>query len=180
MKTIRYTLTFFSDWHCGAGLSAGADVDALVVKDRYGLPYVPGRTIKGLLREQVELVALVQGLSNMERIDETFGAEGKREGTLFVNNAQIPQAERDSIVENKLTEFLYRTQAFTAIDDMGIAKDHSLRKMEVVVPCALEGTIEGISDELYEVVCKGLKLIKRLGTHRSRGLGRCEFTIKEG
>lgn len=179
MKTIQYTLTFFSDWHCGAGLSAGADVDALVVKDKHGLPYVPGRTIKGLLREQVELINSVQGLSKEDSVNEAFGIEGKQEGTLFVSNAQLTEAERNSIVAGNLAEYLYRSQAFTAIDDTGIAKDHSLRKLEVVVPCTLEGTIEGIPNDLYKEVCMGLKLIKRFGTHRSRGLGRCEFVIKE-
>lgn len=43
---IKYKIEFFSNWHCGSGLAAGADVDALVVKDCNGLPYVPGKTIK--------------------------------------------------------------------------------------------------------------------------------------
>ena len=29
---IIYKIEFFSDWHCGSGLSSGADVDLLVVK----------------------------------------------------------------------------------------------------------------------------------------------------
>ena len=51
MSTIKYEIEFFSNWHCGSGLAAGADVDALVIKDNNGLPYVPGRTLKGLLRD---------------------------------------------------------------------------------------------------------------------------------
>ena len=51
MSTIKYEIEFFSNWHCGSGLAAGADVDALVIKDQEGLPYIPGRTLKGLLRE---------------------------------------------------------------------------------------------------------------------------------
>lgn len=54
--TLTYSLSFYSEWHCGSGLAAGADVDALVVKDRDGLPYVPGKTIKGLVREAVETI----------------------------------------------------------------------------------------------------------------------------
>ena len=41
MKDIQYQLTFYSDWHCSSGLSAGGNVDMLVVKDAQGLPYVP-------------------------------------------------------------------------------------------------------------------------------------------
>ena len=40
---IKYKIEFFSNWHCGSGLAAGADVDALVVKDAEGLPYLLGR-----------------------------------------------------------------------------------------------------------------------------------------
>ena len=47
---ITYTIEFFSYWHCGSGLSAGADVDSLVIKDAIGMPFVPGKTIKGLIR----------------------------------------------------------------------------------------------------------------------------------
>lgn len=54
MSNIKYTIEFYSQWHCGSGLSAGADVDALVVKDKDYMPYVPGKTIKGLVREAVE------------------------------------------------------------------------------------------------------------------------------
>ena len=51
---IKYTITMHSYWHCGSGLAAGSDVDALVVKDSNGLPFVPGKTMKGLVKEAVE------------------------------------------------------------------------------------------------------------------------------
>ena len=44
MNDIKYKITFLTDWHCGSGLAAGADVDALVVKDKERLPYVPGKS----------------------------------------------------------------------------------------------------------------------------------------
>lgn len=43
MMDIKYSIQFHTDWHCGSGLAAGADVDALVVKDKDGLPFVPGK-----------------------------------------------------------------------------------------------------------------------------------------
>ena len=55
-ETIRYTIEFYSDWHCGSGLASGAEADAVVIKDRDGLPYVPGKTIKGLVREAFEII----------------------------------------------------------------------------------------------------------------------------
>ena len=49
MKTVKYKIEFFSCWHCGSGLSAGADVDALVIKDKNGkdlYPMIKERAIK--------------------------------------------------------------------------------------------------------------------------------------
>jgi len=51
---IHYKIEFFTDWHCGSGLSSGADLDLLVIKDKDKLPFIPGKTIKGLVREAVE------------------------------------------------------------------------------------------------------------------------------
>jgi hypothetical protein len=32
-KKINYTIVFLTDWHAGSGLSAGAEADAVVIKD---------------------------------------------------------------------------------------------------------------------------------------------------
>ncbi len=180
MKSIDYKLEFFSEWHCGSGLSKGADVDALVVKDSRGLPFVPGRTIKGLLREQVELLIDLRKLDLASQLDAIFGIKKVQEGALFCSNAELSKTEQNEIYSRNLTKYLYRSLSFTAINDDGVAENHSLRKIEAVVPCILEGTIEieEVTDEMLEIITSGLKLIKRLGTHRSRGLGRCRFTIK--
>jgi len=72
---ITYTIELFSYWHCGSGLSAGADVDSLVIKDAKGMPFVPGKTIKGLIREAAEtLICLAPGrYPSQEIIDVIFG-----------------------------------------------------------------------------------------------------------
>ena len=62
MKDLTIKIEFFSPWHCGSGLSAGADADSLVIKDINGLPFIPGKTIKGLIREAVEDYAALRGL----------------------------------------------------------------------------------------------------------------------
>ena len=73
MRTIKYEIEFFSNWHCGSGLAAGADVDALVIKDNNGLPYVPGRTLKGLLREAATIL-----FADKELIGTIFGISGDK------------------------------------------------------------------------------------------------------
>ena len=63
-----YKVTFLDYWHLSSGLSAGAKLDSTVVRDKDGLPYISGKTIKGLLKEQS---------LNKEFLDICFGKEGQ-------------------------------------------------------------------------------------------------------
>lgn len=176
MSTIKYQIEFLSNWHCGSGLAAGADVDTLVIKDVNGLPYVPGRTVKGLLREAVSSLS-----AKPETISAIFGVSGDEDnheaGASFFSNAVLPVEEREYILEQKLQSFLFQTFASTSIDEDGIAKDHSLRKIETVVPCRLTGEILNVPDGAEKELEDAMHYIKRMGTGRNRGYGRCTITI---
>lgn len=54
--SIAYTLTFKTPFHCGTGLRVGL-IDRTVVRDHDGYLYIPGSTMKGVLREQCERLA---------------------------------------------------------------------------------------------------------------------------
>ncbi|GHT29223.1 hypothetical protein AGMMS49574_05350 [Bacteroidia bacterium] len=179
-KTIKYKVEFLTDWHCGSGLSSGADLDLLVIKDKDRLPFIPGKTIKGLVREAVEEIANYEAKITTEQILATFGEAGKSQGCCFFSNAALKEDLQKAIVSNKLQEHLYRSVASTAIDDSGITIEHSLRKMEVVIPCELKGEILDVPNDVVEALEKGLKFIKRLGQNRNRGLGRCIIVIEKG
>ena len=174
---LKYKIEFHTDWHCGSGLAAGADVDALVVKDQNGMPFIPGKTIKGLLREAVEEIRFFKKNSENASLLEAFGyfddKEEKQKGTLFFTNAVLEEEEYNAIVAAKASRFLYRKISSTAIDENGIAKDHSLRKTETVVPCTLFGTIYDVPDNLTQEIVETMGFIKRMGQNRNRGLGRC-------
>ncbi|PID47068.1 MAG: CRISPR-associated protein, partial [Proteobacteria bacterium] len=53
-KDIKYKITFLDYWHLSSGLSGGARFDSSVLKDENSLPFVSGKTIKGLLRIEAE------------------------------------------------------------------------------------------------------------------------------
>lgn len=177
---ITFVVEFFSNWHCGSGQAAGADVDALVVKDKDGLPYVPGRTLKGLLREAAIVLSYSSAL-----IDNIFGISGDtdkggkktRLGCAFFGNATFTDEEHDAIVHNKWTSHLFQTFSSTAIDENGIAKDKSLRKIETVVPCKLQGVIGNVPENCVGLLEESMHFVKRMGTGRNRGYGRCQITI---
>ena len=171
-------IEFFSNWHCGSGLAAGADVDALVIKDNNGIPYVPGRTIKGLLREAASILNVDKKIVN-----NVFGVSGDEEdhmtGISFFGNVTLPSAEYKYIVEQGLASHLYQTFASTRIDEMGIAKNNSLRKIETVVPCKLEGEILNVPEGAEQALEDAMHYIKRMGTGRNRGYGRCRISIRK-
>lgn len=53
---LSYQLRFTTPFHCGTGLRLGL-IDRTIVRDHDGYLYVPGSTIKGILREQCERLA---------------------------------------------------------------------------------------------------------------------------
>jgi CRISPR/Cas system CMR subunit Cmr4 (Cas7 group RAMP superfamily) len=53
---ISYEITFATPFHCGTGLRVGL-IDRTIVRDQNGYLYVPGSTIKGVVREHCELLA---------------------------------------------------------------------------------------------------------------------------
>lgn len=186
MNDIIIRIEFFSQWNCSSGLSAGADADSLVIKDADGLPYIPGKTIKGLVREAVEDYVSLSGLSLS--VDESFGRDaGKsdeelpQKGCLFFGNATLEDGESQTILAEGLSDYLYRNRVSTAIDDKtGIALDHSLRSIQTTVPCTLYANVMHVSDELLQVLEPALGLIKCMGMGRNRGMGRCRFSIEKG
>ena len=194
MRDLKYEVEFYSIWHCGSGLAGGASKDAIVIKDIHNLPYIPGKTIKGLVREALENVlsfsnkedlyeTLIQSLGNSKdhdlRSDVSDDSEATRKGTTFFTNAVLDEQEQACIISEKLSEYMYRSISSTAIGENGTAVEHSLRVIECTIPCKLYGEIQDIPDSIFEEYKMALQMIKRIGVNRNRGLGRCKFSIKD-
>lgn len=187
MRNIKYSIHFYSPWHCGSGLSAGADADALVIKDKNELPFIPGKTLKGLIKEAVEDYASLSKALSEESLNKAFGlpANGKESklklnGTAFFTDARLDNKETKAIVSNKAQRYLYNNVASTAIDENGIAKEHSLRTIETVVPCTLYAEIYDLPDDVANIIEESFGMIHHIGLNRSRGLGRCDFVVEKG
>ncbi len=183
MQPIKYTIKFYSDWHAGSGLGAGAGQDSTVIRTKDNLPFLPGKTIKGLVKDAGFDLQL--DTKNKALFEQIFGLEHKtdkegKQGCCFFTDATLPKGISNALNEEKIRH-LYRTLASTKIDeDTGTAKDQSLRSMEVAIPMELEGEvqfIEKVESEAVKSVEDMLKAVKCLGANRNRGLGRCEFII---
>lgn len=177
-----YTVTFHTYWHCGSGLASGADSDSLVIKDKEGFPYIPGKTMKGLLREAGEnYLSLSKELSSANSFLNLFGFFDDKKmdhealiGDAFFSDAVMNNSTKEEIKEHK--EYLFHRISSTKMAK-GVAVKNSLRTTEVVIPSQLTGEILNISsEEMAKTIVKSTGLIKYIGTNRHRGLGRCEIT----
>ncbi len=173
---IEYTIELLSDWHCGSGLGAGAYIDNLVLRDCKGRPFVPGKTLKGLARENAEL------LVSLDKANEKKN-KGKLNRIFGVSSAEDSRYKDDGVFFESATssdDIKTRTIQQICIDDRtGTTKDGSLRSLEVSEPCILSGVIYDIDDDCVELVQNSMMMIKRLGLNRNRGLGRCKINVSK-
>jgi CRISPR/Cas system CSM-associated protein Csm3 (group 7 of RAMP superfamily) len=186
---INYKIEFYSYWHSGSGLSIAAGADLRVNKDKDGLPFIPGKTLKGLLREAAENLLLVNPeIFPGDFIKRVFGekltpdtvTKNLIEAESFFSNAQLTDNLKNKIIQQKgMSDFLYDQIYSTAIEENGLAKEGSLRQMEVTIPLELFAGIENFpkENEYLESLMVCMNWVKRLGVNRNRGLGRCKIEI---
>lgn len=188
-QTIEYQIFFFSDWHCGSGLSGGFGINQLVIRDKNGLPFIPGRTLKVLLRDAAENISTLDP-SNQAAWDTFINTVfGTRKGaaepnfilaSCYFSDGQIPVDIKTHLANNAdLKQFIFRESSSTAINDNGLAKAHSLRVQETVIPLTITANISNfpVDDDFDDKLSICMKWVKRLGVNRNRGLGRCCFEI---
>ncbi|HMO50103.1 MAG TPA: RAMP superfamily CRISPR-associated protein [Kiritimatiellia bacterium] len=187
MRRLHCSIDILSYWHAGSGQSGGASVDSLALRDQNGLPYLPGKSLKGLFREAVQVLE--------EHIPDTSGQtirlfgsrDTRREGTQFgllrFEDARLPDdfdrwlSAPDEPARQELFEYI----SATALSEHGIALQKSLRSIEVALPMTLKAVISGPVNENWPVILqKAAPLIRSVGAHRHRGLGRCCVAIQGG
>ena len=198
MKTATLTIELFSWWHAGSGLGRGGDADALVIRDREGLPYLPGKTIKGLLRDAVQL-AEDHGAVAGKTTQDLFGpsdpttpdAQGTQTdheatprppGKVSLSNATLPEDLADWLRAGGEARkaALFETVSSTALNEAGVVWGRTLRTIEVCPPLKLTAQVSGTDDGAWlNTLQRCAPLIRSLGSHRHRGLGRCQVSMTE-
>jgi hypothetical protein len=201
------TIRFLDFWHPGTGRTGGARVDALARIGRDGLPELPGRTLKGILRDAVERAEQLGWYRDAVGLEGSpseilFGAPasadaGSSPGALRIDGARLPEAEvlaladieglapaergRRARLREGLRRELFRTRIETG---SGTAAEGSLRGIEVYVPLTLCARIEWQQPRReppqwwVSVLRTALPLVDGLGANRTRGLGRAELSLE--
>jgi hypothetical protein len=176
-------------WHCGTGKGSGEHLDALADRDSRGLPHVPGKMLKGLLRDAVGLCEAFGQLPAGTQLELFGGGAGQpaQPGCLRVADALLPKelagwllAEAGAEARAALSRDLFAT----AVDPVtGVAAGRSLRGLEAIVPLLLRAEIGPLPgrtapDDWADRLRKALPLVRALGHQRSRGLGRCQLRFE--
>ncbi|MDQ2904239.1 MAG: RAMP superfamily CRISPR-associated protein [Chloroflexota bacterium] len=160
---IEYDLTFATPFHCGTGIRAGL-IDRTVVRDDGGYLYVPGSTIKGVLRERCEQLArlydqqniasphdakaALQGLGQQRPslVTRIFGSQNMP-GRLFFEDAR--QDEKDVVQydspERRGGKGKYRSLQVNVATQVRLD-----RPTRTAVPGALYTSEFGVSDILFK------------------------------
>lgn len=192
----RLRIHLLSDATFGRGDGVAGVVDAEVQHDAYGLPYLGGRSLKGLLGAECSdiLYALsVAGQTHRERWQQTanrlFGDVGSGlvgTANLHIGPAELPADLRTAIAKDinqkKLTraavlESLTALRRQTAMDaESGAPKEETLRTMRVILrglvfESRLHFAQTPTTDELG-LLAACVKAVRRGGTGRNRGRGR--------
>ena len=160
MQQRTLELELLGYWHCGSGRSAGTRLDAVPEKDRTGLPYAPGRHLKGLLRHAVHRAARWGWLDDLPAphggpvadletllfgsINHDQPRDATYPGMLAVADGKLPEDEYQYLAhpeQRDLVPGLYRDLQSTAIDADGVASDKSLRGLEATLPVRLHAPV---------------------------------------
>jgi len=205
--TTHYILRFelLSDATFGRGDGVAGWIDQDVEHDGDGLPYLRGRTLKGLLREeavnilyalQESAIATVPWTAAAERLFGEPGSTTGEQSCVAYSDACLPAAIRQA-VHYELTErrprrepplqpadvlaSLTAVRRQTAMDAMGVPEGASLRAMRVVLRQTIfEADLvweksPAANDLALLAAC--VKALRHAGTGRNRGRGRLKAAL---
>jgi len=173
-------------------------IDSEIILNKYGFPILPARRIKGLLKESIqEVLEITNHTDPNSVIIDLFGVSGSRmpSGKLRFNNLNIIGWENISEKINEainINKFAFSSQQIkqyytteiqqTALDEKGIAKNHSLRTYRVLNPgYTFQGIINlsnSLDNSTLEILTLGALNLRFAGTRRNRGFGRIKCILQ--
>ena len=190
---MRLEIVLKSDLCVASGENFNSYIDTDVVFDDYGLPYIPAKRLKGVIRESaLELVEF--GLFTKEDYEKVFGIEGNSRAVFSIDNAFLNHAEdytrdlmkcSDATITHpqKVLELFTYTRTQTALEAGGTIKENSLRTFRVVNRGLQFNSnitmLENISSNQKELLVQAAKMVKHIGSSRTRGLGLVDIKVRE-
>lgn len=198
MSKYNIQITLKSDTTFGCGDSVAGYIDTEVGHDEFGLPYLHGRTLKGLLQEECAniLFSLSQDatftkISDFETASNNlFGKSGSdldADAKMNVGDAVIQEdlanalkfaIEKNQINADEVLQSLTTIRRQTAMSENGSPKPESLRSMRVILSETIfESNVsfnEDFEIDSDEITLLGMSCaaLRRVGLGRNRGRGK--------
>lgn len=191
-KNFILSITLLSDTLIGNAEGYGAIIDKDSVFDEVGLPIIPGKRIKGILREQAELYNKF-AYKKDGFIEDVFGTTGQTEknkekltvSNFMLENYQPNKAEIHTLIKCKdlskseVQGYFTSIRMMTKIDSDGIASDTSLRTFRILKRGLVFRGELGFDSDLLPHFEKIVSLTRRIGSSRNRGMGHINCTLQE-
>lgn len=191
---LELLISFESKWHSGSGEGSMIS-DRLIRKDSRQRPYIPGSTLKGVIRESCEKLSRTLNfpepsdphqrdltiqdtfmpLKELESpVDRIFG-NNYESGNLFFRDARLSDDPPYNFLSEQSRICKYRM--------LGTTKDHHLFSTQYAAPLTFRTTIEGYHDSVrcfqendppcdYCLLIAGIMNVNRLGGDKSTGSGK--------
>ncbi|MBQ6119132.1 MAG: hypothetical protein IJK98_07860 [Clostridia bacterium] len=178
-----YEVALLSDTCCGSGTGNGSDVDVTASFDERGLPVIPAKRLRGLLRENALLLCEEADTPyGREDVLSLFGDSG-RTSRLTVDNAEPEHAEEiraalaglKKYSPNEVKAVFTVKRAQTAVSrESGTADKGSLRVTEVVKKgekffCGV--SVKNPAAHDAAIIEDAFAVLRGIGMDRNRGLG---------
>jgi len=179
---------FDSEWIVAGGESHFGTSDMAPLRDAEGFPFIPGRTLRGVLREALSTMDDCLGLEGDDawavrlfgrRLSEAAPGFGTfKDGMARVGNARLVAEVADLCRDGEERLDLCTRVRRTALGGDRIAVERSLREMEVCIAgLTLVADVELPDRESLSALAFACRLVRSLGHGRSRGLGRCRLSV---
>lgn len=192
---IELSIRFTSKWHAGSG-EGNPLLERQIRKDGRGRPYIPGSTLKGVIRENCEKLSNTLGLPDppsdphqsdlsirdtfypldqlASPVDRLFGNKYQG-GELYFRDARLRDEAPYQCLSQQSRICRHRR--------LGTAKDRHLFTSEYAAPLTLQTTIDGYHRHLrcfdqgepplaYCLLIAGIMITRRIGGDKSTGGGR--------
>ena len=197
----RLKIRFDSDWHIGSGAGIPGSVDRQVLRDENGLPYIPGKTLTGVLRDAAEWIAYIRqdvqkdGKDWKGVVSALFGEQPESHGgdaekaaagaKIGISSAELSKDLKSYIagadMQVNISDGLYMAHPGVKIDiKTGRAeKDHFFSTERVRHDCVLyaDVTYESLSDDEETLLNDAVKAVRHIGGKRRRGAGECRLKL---
>jgi CRISPR/Cas system CSM-associated protein Csm3 (group 7 of RAMP superfamily) len=202
MIQYQIRILLLSETTFGRGDGVAGIIDREVEQDADGIPYLRGRTLKGLLCEEADnLIATISNKLVQEQwlavADRLFGQPGSTLGTqslMHVGDACLPEDFRqaisaavklDQITQTEVINSLTTVRRQTAIDEndenLGIAAEGSLRSFRVILREQKFSANLLFHQEptlgMLTLLQVSTLALRRTGSSRNRGLGHVQCRL---